>query len=122
MGRVGRFVVDPRAGAYCRIRLDGGDTILVSHEKGGFKGGRLTISAQKWWGLGSGETLFSCDLDSAEGRAILSRLVSGAPEGSAQATPLGAFVSHVKDCRSASDVAATCRRLLRPDASDPGSA
>jgi hypothetical protein len=120
MGKVGRFVVDPRAGAYCRIQLDGGDTILVSHEKGGYKGGRLTISTQKWWGLASGETLFTCDLDSAEGGAALSRLVSGAPEGSAQATPLGAFVSHVKDCRSASDVAAACRQLLRPEASGPG--
>jgi hypothetical protein len=122
MGKVGRFVVDPRAGAYCQIRLDGGETILVSHEKGGFKGGRLTISTQKWWGLASGDMLFSCDLDSAEGRSALSRLVAGAPEGSAQATPLGAFVNHVKDCRSGSDVVATCRQLLRPDASGPGAA
>jgi len=39
MGKVGRFVSDPKAGAYCQIVLDGGEKILVNHDKGGFKGG-----------------------------------------------------------------------------------
>ena len=39
MPKVGRFVTDPRAGAYCRITLDSGEKIIVNHDKGGFKGG-----------------------------------------------------------------------------------
>jgi hypothetical protein len=38
MGKVGRFVTDPKAGAFCQITLDSGEKILVSHDKGGFKG------------------------------------------------------------------------------------
>lgn len=36
MGKVGRFVTDPRAGAYCQIVLDSGERIIVNHDKGGF--------------------------------------------------------------------------------------
>lgn len=43
MPKVGRFVTDPRAGAYCQITLDSGDKIVVHHEKDGFKGGLLTV-------------------------------------------------------------------------------
>ena len=39
MGKVGRFVSDPKEGAYCQITLDSGEKILVNHDKGGFKGG-----------------------------------------------------------------------------------
>ena len=39
MPKVGRFVTDPRAGAYCQITLDSGEKIIVNHEKGGFQGG-----------------------------------------------------------------------------------
>ena len=39
MGKVGRFVIDPKAGAYCQVVLDSGEKILVNHDKGGFKGG-----------------------------------------------------------------------------------
>jgi hypothetical protein len=49
MASIGPFIVDPKAGAYCRIILDSGEKILVNHDKGGFKGGRLTIEAPKWW-------------------------------------------------------------------------
>lgn len=45
MVKVGQFVSDPRAGAYCRIMLDGGEKVVVYHEKGGFTGGQLTIEA-----------------------------------------------------------------------------
>ena len=48
MGKVGRFVSDPKAGAFCQIALDSGEKILVSHDKGGFKGGRLSIAMLKW--------------------------------------------------------------------------
>ena len=109
MGKVGRFVSDPKAGAFCQIALDSGEKILVSHDKGG----RLSIAMLKWLGLASGETLFELDLDTPEGRAILTRLTAGAPEGSARATPLGALVEHVKDCASAADVRARCSGLAR---------
>ncbi len=111
MGKVGRFVTNPKAGAFCQIALDGGEKILVSHDKGGFKGGRLSITTLKWLGLASGETLFELDLDTSKGTATLGRLTAGAPDGSARATPLGALVEHVKDCRSSGDVRARCSAL-----------
>jgi hypothetical protein len=111
MGKVGRFVTDPKAGAYCQIALDSGEKVLVSHDKGGFKGGHLSIATMKWLGLASGETLFTLDLDTPAGKAVLARLTAGAPEGSARATPLGALVEHVKDCPTASDVRARCAAL-----------
>ena len=62
MGKVGRFVTDPKAGAYCQITLDSGEKVLVSHDRGGFAGGSVTIQEVRWWGLMPGETLFQCDL------------------------------------------------------------
>jgi hypothetical protein len=111
MAKVGRFVTDPKAGAFCQIVLDSGEKVLVSHDKSGFKGGRLSITALKWLGLASGETLFELDLDAPKGKATLGRLTAGAPDGSARAIPLGALVEHVRDCRSADDVSARCSAL-----------
>ena len=111
MAKVGRFVTDPKSGAYCQITLDSGDKILVNHDKGGFKGGHLTIEVPKFLGLSS-ERIFSCDLDSAEGKAALAQLTRGAAPGSVQATPLGAFVQHVKDCGTAAAVKTSCETLL----------
>jgi hypothetical protein len=42
MAKVGRFVTDPKAGAYCQITLDSGEKIIVNHDKSGCKGGRPT--------------------------------------------------------------------------------
>ncbi len=111
MAKVGRFVTDPKAGAYCQIALDSGEKVLVNHDKGGFKGGRLTISQVKWLGLG-GETVFECDLDSEAGKAALTRLTQGVDPGSARATPLGAFVEHVKDCNDVASVRSKCAALV----------
>ncbi len=111
MGKIGRFVSDPKAGAYCQIALDSGEKILVNHDKGGFKGGRLTISQVKWLGLG-GETVFQCDLDSVAGKAALAGLTKGVDPGSARATPLGAFVEHVRDCKDIAAVKSKCAALV----------
>ena len=111
MGKVGRFVTDPKAGAYCQITLDSGEKILVNHDKGGFKGGSVTITEVKWWGFASGETLYEVNLDGPDGKAALARLTKGAPEGSARATPLGAFVDYVKDCASMAEVRARCAQI-----------
>lgn len=111
MGKVGRFVTDPKAGAYCDVTLDNGEKVVVNHEKGGFKGGHLTLEKKKWMGLGS-ERLFACDLDSPAGKAALARLTEGVPSGSARATPLGAFAEYVKDCGSADDAKAKCEALV----------
>ena len=73
MAKVGRFVIDPKAGAYCQITLDSGEKIIVNHDKGGFKGGRLTIEVSRLMGFSS-ERIFTCDLDSPEGAAALGRL------------------------------------------------
>jgi hypothetical protein len=111
VAKVGRFVIDPKAGAFCQITLETGEKILVSHDKGGFKGGHLSIATQKWLGLASGETLFELDLDTPKGKSVLARLTAGAPEASARATPLGALVEHVKDCSSTGEVRARCSAL-----------
>lgn len=111
MAKVGMFVTDPKAGAYCQITLDSGQKIIINHPGGGFKGGPLTIEEVKWWGFGSGEMLYQCDLDSAGGKAALSRLTKRAAPGSADATPLGAFVNHVKTCPSLAEVKARCATL-----------
>ena len=63
MGKVGRFVTDPKAGAYCQVTLDSGDKLIVNHARGGFKGGPLTIETTKWWG--GGQRIVNIDLDSA---------------------------------------------------------
>jgi hypothetical protein len=107
MGKVGRFIANPRAGSYCYVRLDSGDTILVSHEKGIARGDALNISTVRWWGLLPGEALFTCRLTDVE-----ERLLRGAPPGSIQATPLGALADYVKDCASPAEVKAKCRALF----------
>lgn len=110
MTKVGRFVTDPKAGAYCQLVLESGDKVIVNHSKGGFKGGQLTMETAKWWG--GGNRFFACDLDSAEGKAALARLVKGLAEGSFETTPLAAFVNHVKECRSVDEIKTRCAELM----------
>jgi hypothetical protein len=110
MAKVGRFVTDPKAGAYCQITLDSGDKIVVNHDKGGFKGGNVTMETTKWWG--GGERFFACNLDSPAGRGALERLTHGATTGSADATPLGAFVNYVKNCATLDQAKKKCAELL----------
>ena len=110
MAKVGRFVTDPRAGAYCQITLDSGEKIVVNHEKGGFKGGRLTIEVVKFLGLSS-DRVFTCNLDGEEGRAILTLLTRNARPDGVEATPLGAFVEYVRNCGSVADVRTRCAAL-----------
>jgi hypothetical protein len=110
MAKVGPFISDPKAGAYCQITLDSGEKLIVNHDKGGFKGGRITIELSKFMGFSS-ERIFSCDLDSPEGKAALAQLTHGAREGSVEATPLGAVVECVKHCRSVAEVKTRCAAL-----------
>jgi hypothetical protein len=110
MAKVGRFVTEPGAGAYCQIKLDNGETFIVNHDKGGLKGGHITMERKKWWG--GGERFFECDLDSPEGRAAFARVSEGATAGSADATPLGAFVNAVRNATSIEDARAHCEALL----------
>ena len=112
MAKVGRFVTDPKAGSYCRITLDSGDRILVSHSQGRGGGGSVTIEEVRWWGFVPGATVFAWDLESARGQHLCARLVEGAPPGSARATPLGAVVEYVKRCRSLGEVTAACEALV----------
>lgn len=112
MAKIGTFVVDPKAGAYCNLTLDSGERLMVSHDQGGFKGGTLTVLETRWWGFASGETLLTCNLDGPEGRAALARLTQGVDPKSARATPLGAFAYALADCKSLADVRARCTALL----------
>jgi hypothetical protein len=109
MAKVGPFVTDPKAGAYCQITLDSGEKVLVNHEKGGFKGGRLTIEVSKFMGLSS-DRIFTCDLDQPEGAAMLTGLTATAQ--GVDATPLGAFVKCVSACRSVAELKTRCATLL----------
>ena len=111
MGKVGRFVNDPKEGAYCQIALDSGEKILVNHDKGGFKGGTLTIAQTKWMGL-AGSTFFTCSLDAPEAKAAIGRLTRGVDPQSARATPLGALVEYVKDCPDIAGVRSKCATLM----------
>jgi hypothetical protein len=111
MAKVGRFVTDPKAGAYCQIALDTGEKILVNHDKGGFKGGTVTVTQVKWMGLSSGETFLRLDLETPAGKAVLAQLTAGAPEGSARATPLGAVVERLRDCATVGDLRTRCSAL-----------
>lgn len=120
MAKVGRFVTDPKAGAYCNITLESGHRIMVSHDQASLTGGTLTITELKWLGFASGETLFTCDLASVAGQAALRRLVEGAPEGSARATPIGALIDFVKDCTSTDEVKTKCAALVAAATRAPG--
>lgn len=110
-GNVGPYRTGP-SGAYCEIGLANGQKIIVSHDKGpGFTGGRLTIEHSRLLGFNT-QLIFSCDLDSVDGKAALeyiSRDGSGAP---ARIAPLIAFVRHVKDCASVADVRRICSGLI----------
>lgn len=108
MGKVGQFITDPKAGAYCDVVLDNGDKVLVNHSKGGFKGGWLTIEKRKWFGS---DLLFKCDLDSAPGKAALAQLTRGMAADDVHATPLYAFVEAIKDLPSAEAVKVKCSAL-----------
>jgi hypothetical protein len=111
MAKVGRFVTDPKVGSYCRITLDSGDRIMVSHQgRGG--SGSVAIEEVRWWGFVPGATVFACDLESAQGQRLWTRLVEGAPPGNARTTPLGAVVEYVKRCRSFGEVKAACEALV----------
>lgn len=111
MAKVGQWVTDPKAGAYCRITLDSGEKIVVNHDKGGFKGGWVTIERLKLLGLSS-DRIFACNLDSEQGKAALSFLTRDAQERSLDATPLGVFVKFLKDCPSVAEVEARCTSLM----------
>ena len=111
MPKVGRFVTDPRAGAYCQITLDSGEKVIVNHEKGGFKGGPLTIEVSKFMGFSS-DRIFACNLDSPVGQSVLAWLTRGAEPGSFAATPLAAAVEFVKDAGSLAELKTRCAALM----------
>lgn len=111
MPKVGRFVTDPRAGTYCQITLDTGEKVIANHDKGGFKGGLLTIEVSKFLGLSS-DRIFACNLDSPQGQAILAWLTRGAEPGSVAATPLAAAVEFVKDSGSLAELRTRCAALM----------
>jgi len=110
MPKVGRFVTDPRAGAYCQITLDGGEKVVVNHEKGGFKGGLLTIEVSKFMGFRS-DRICAYDLDSPEGQRVLAWLTRGAEIGSVASTPLGAAVEFVRDAGTLAELRRRCAAL-----------
>ena len=110
MTKVGRLITDPKAGAYCQMTLDSGTKLIVNHDKGGFKGGHLTIEVTRLMGFSS-DRIFTCDLDSPAGQAILARLTHDAAPGTTAATPLGALVEYVKTARSLDDLKARCAEL-----------
>ena len=61
---------------------------VVNHDKGGFKGGAVTIERLRLLGFRS-DHIFACDLNSQEGKTALSLLTRDAQAQSLDATPLG---------------------------------
>ncbi len=111
MGKVGGWVTDPKAGSYCQIKLDNGEKVIVNHDKGRFNGGRLTVERLKFLGFSS-ERIFACNLDSEEGEKAIALLTRDATQRSIDATPLGAFVKHLKTSRSVDEVKSRCASLM----------
>jgi hypothetical protein len=111
MPRVGRIVTDPRAGAYCHVTLDGGDKIVVSHDRGGGQGGMLAIEVSRFMGFSS-ERIFACNLDSPQGQAILGWLTRGAELGTLAATPLGAGIEFVRDAGTLAELRTRSAALM----------
>jgi hypothetical protein len=56
--------------------------------------------------------LLTCNLESPEARAAMARLTQGVDPKSARATPLGAFVYALAECKSLADVRARCTALM----------
>jgi hypothetical protein len=71
----------------------------------------LTIEVTKFMGLSS-DRIFTCNLDSQEGKTALNFLTREATERSLDATPLGAFVKYLKSCQSVGEVKARCASLM----------
>jgi hypothetical protein len=111
VARAGRIVTDARAGAYCHVTLDGGEKIVVSHDRGGIKGGMLAIEVSRLMGL-SAKRIFACNLDSPQGQAILAWLIQGAAPGSLAATPLGAMVEFVREAATLGELKTRCAALM----------
>jgi hypothetical protein len=105
MAKVGPFVTDPRAGSYCQITLESGEKIIVSHDKR-----RLSIEMSKFFGFSS-DLLFMCDLETPSGKTVLAQLTRDVLPGTADATPLGSLVKHVRHCGSAMEVRTHCAHL-----------
>jgi len=112
MPKVGRFVTDPRAGAYCQITLDSGEKVIVNHDKGGFKGGLLTIEVSKFMGFSS-DRIWACNLDSPAGQGVLAWLTRGAAPGSLAASPLGAAVEFVREAGTLQELRTKCAALMQ---------
>src|ERR1043166_7644163 len=106
MAKVGRFVTD-HAGMFCQIKLDSRERILVGHVGRGFSDGSITIEVLKFLRF-TADSIFACDLESPQGKAVLTRLTRDAQPGSFDATALGAFVAHLRTCKSVADVKAKC--------------
>src|SRR5690242_17278514 len=111
MAKVGRFVTDPRAGAYCQVTLDTGEKVIVNHDRGGFAGGLLTIEVSKFMGFSS-DRIFACNLDSPQGQDLLAWLTRGAVAGTVAATPLGAAVEFVRQSGSLAELKQRCATLM----------
>jgi hypothetical protein len=72
-------VTDREAGAHCQIKLDSGESIMVSQDRTGFAVGIVTIQEIRLSGLAPGAVLFRFDLEGETGQRLLARLVQGAP-------------------------------------------
>ncbi|HET9854867.1 MAG TPA: hypothetical protein VFR53_07405 [Methylomirabilota bacterium] len=112
MPKVGRFVTDPGAGAYCQITLDSGEKVIVNHDKSGLKGGLLTIEVSKFMGF-SADRIWACNLDSPAGQDVLAWLTRGATPGSLAASPLGAAVEFVRESGTLQELRTRCAALMR---------
>ena len=94
MSKVGRFVTDPRAGAYCQITLDSGEKIVVDHSRGGFQGGIFAVEVRSSWD--SAPSGWSCATWTAGGSGGAGSADPRCRARERRATPLAAFVGYLR--------------------------
>lgn len=112
MPKVGPVITNrARTGACCRVTLDGGEKIVVRHDRSRLDGGLLTIEVSRLMGFAS-DRIFACNVDSPAGQAVLAWLTRGAEPGSFAATPLGATVGLVKDAGTLAELRKTCAAMM----------
>jgi hypothetical protein len=115
MKTVGQITTIP-TGTYCKITLESGEKIVISHETGaeGLRSGRLTVERLKLLGFSS-DTIVLIDLGTTEGQATVARLVDEAAPG-VFGSLLRRFVDYLDGCQSTPDIVARFRQLQEPRA------
>ena len=107
---VGEFVTTPGLSS-CIITLPSNEAIVVQHQHGTTtRRAQLSVEHLRWLGFRR-EPILRVDLDTADGRSLLVRLIAAESVPARVSTLVRRLVGYVQDCRSVWEVRARCRRL-----------